>query len=286
MSLFEKAAVSALEFENFDCHPLMAWVRSNDYYAPVAACVLYYVTIFYVIPAVRPKKSGALAKHGFAIWSLGLSIFSGVGIYNAIPYLYRMLQKEGLKHMVCSDHMMTGPKSDPDVSCYGPVGNVMTMFMLSKFPELMDTFFLAWMGKPVILLHWYHHITVLLYSWFAFEVATPSAVIFGTVNYTVHTIMYFYFFASTYTKSLGFMRMPITSMQLSQMVVGCVIVMYSYYQAYYTPEGCSKSYTATHYFVLCFGIYGSYFVLFAQLFYNSYIKKKSPKKLAVKPKKQ
>ena len=39
----------------------------------------------------------------------------------------------------------------------------MYMFMLSKFPELVDTVLLVLRGRPVPFLHWYHHITVLLY---------------------------------------------------------------------------------------------------------------------------
>lgn len=40
-----------------------------------------------------------------------------------------------------------------------------TMFVLSKVPELGDTIFIVLRKQPLIFLHWYHHATVLVYSW-------------------------------------------------------------------------------------------------------------------------
>merc|ERR1711991_495069 len=141
--------------------------------------------------------------------------------------------------------------------------------MLSKFPELLDTFFLVYMRKPVAFLHWYHHATVLLYCWFAYKNATPSAVIFATMNYCVHSVMYLYFGVATYTRALSFMRMPITMMQLSQMALGVGLTLVTYVYAH-DGEGCSATYTGSGFFPFCAALYGTYLVLFAQLFYKSY----------------
>lgn len=39
------------------------------------------------------------------------------------------------------------------------------MFVFSKVPELGDTVFIILRKRPLIFLHWYHHVTVLLYTW-------------------------------------------------------------------------------------------------------------------------
>lgn len=60
------------------------------------------------------------------------------------------------------------------------------MFVLSKLPELGDTVFIVLRKKPLIFLHWYHHITVLLYTWYSFTEYTSSARWFVVMNYCVH----------------------------------------------------------------------------------------------------
>ena len=240
--------------EAFDCKHLLAWVRANEWHAPVIACVSYVLLIFVIIPAIRWKVAPGYVKHLFALWNLILSIFSTFGFAIGAPYVYRQLSTHGLQHLVCSDKLMLGTKDD-DAACYGTIGFAMSLFMLSKFPELGDTFFLAGMKKPLSFLHWYHHITVLLYSWFAYTNATPTAVTFGTINFGVHSVMYFYFCFANYTRKLGFMRKPITTIQLLQMAIGVSLTLLAYY--FQQTTGCSATYTDSGFYLFCSCIYGS-----------------------------
>lgn len=43
--------------------------------------------------------------------------------------------------------------------------------------------------------HRYHHITVLLYCWHAYATRASSGLYFIAMNYSVHAVMYFYYFA-------------------------------------------------------------------------------------------
>ena len=45
----------------------------------------------------------------------------------------------------------------------GSCGLWVALFIYSKVPELIDTLFLILRSREVIFLHWYHHITVLLF---------------------------------------------------------------------------------------------------------------------------
>jgi hypothetical protein len=42
------------------------------------------------------------------------------------------------------------------------------LFILSKFPELVDKFFIVARRRPLLFLHWYHHVAVLLYCWHSY----------------------------------------------------------------------------------------------------------------------
>ena len=272
--------------QDFSCKPLLELVRKNQWYAPIIAVVAYLLAIFVIIPLVRPTKCPTLiSRHGFALWNFFLAAFSWVGVAAAVPYLYRQLRTKGFQYMVCSDKMMLGSRED-DASCYGFIGLMMCLFMLSKFPELIDTVFLAFMGKKIMFLHWYHHITVLLYSWFAFEAAIPTSVFFATVNYSVHSVMYFYFGASIYTKRLSFLRKPITSIQILQMVWGMILAVtaYLYSEGIIGDGTCSQSYRNSHFFYSCFVLCASYFVLFTKLYVDNYIRKSSSRAAASKVK--
>ena len=59
------------------------------------------------------------------------------------------------------------------------------LFIYSKMPELLDTAFLTFQKKPVIFLHWFHHVTVLLYCWHAYHHQVSSGLWFASMNYCV-----------------------------------------------------------------------------------------------------
>ena len=47
----------------------------------------------------------------------------------------------------------------------GPSGFWVMLFIFSKLPELIDTVFIVLRKRQLIFLHWYHHVTVLLFCW-------------------------------------------------------------------------------------------------------------------------
>jgi len=147
----------------------------------------------------------------------------------------------------------------------GSTGLWVQLFVFSKIPELIDTFFIVARRTPLIFLHWYHHVTVLLYCWHSYAYEAPQALYFIAMNYSVHAIMYGYYFLmaiaakdSALKKFLRSIAGMITAMQLSQMVVG-IIVQVSSMMVF---EDGSKTCALNKENLIAGGLmYGSYFLV-------------------------
>jgi elongation of very long chain fatty acids protein 6 len=120
--------------------------------------------------------------------------------------------------------------------------------------------------KKLILLHWYHHASVLLASWHTMVTHSPAGIIYTTVNYGVHAIMYLYYFLmAVKCKPKWFRPQWITIAQISQMVVGCIISICAFSLVH--REDCwAKFENNTGILVM----YASYFLLFSQFFLNRF----------------
>lgn len=65
---------------------------------------------------------------------------------------------------------------------------------MSKVMEFGDTFFIVFRKSPLPFLHWYHHVSVCIFAWYALT-TEPSALStwFAGMNFAVHTVMYTYY---------------------------------------------------------------------------------------------
>jgi len=203
-------------------------------------------------------------RKAMAAWNLFLSVYSGISVLRSLPVFQRLLTVS-LRDNLCTD---------PETLYGGSMYLWTILFVLSKFFELFDTFFIVVHKKPLIFLHWYHHITVLLYCWIAWQEKTPSAAFFGPVNASVHTIMYFYYFLMAIKmKPKWFNPVWITVFQIAQMVMGVSVSLMSAYY-YSTDETCAVSKTTL---ISASLMYGSYLYLFAAFFVKRYFSKSSKK---------
>jgi hypothetical protein len=149
----------------------------------------------------------------------------------------------------------------------GPTGLWVGLFIYSKIPELIDTVFLVLQKKNVIFLHWFHHVTVLLYCWHSYHHMVSPGIWFVAMNYTVHSVMYaYYFFTGIGFKKTARSIAPwITAMQLSQMLMGATVTGTA---AYYREK--NDCFTDPANYKLGLAMYVSYAVLFGVLFNDLY----------------
>uniref|UniRef100_A0A0A9XLR2 Elongation of very long chain fatty acids protein n=1 Tax=Lygus hesperus TaxID=30085 RepID=A0A0A9XLR2_LYGHE len=122
----------------------------------------------------------------------------------------------------------------------GTVGAFVGAFILSKIPEMVDTVFLVLQKKKLIFLHWYHHVTVMLFCWHAYCHPIASGLVFAGMNYAVHSIMYLYYFLCScgYRSTIRPIAPLITCLQIAQMMIGLFVEIYSLYHIYISGLGC------------------------------------------------
>ena len=253
------------------------WTRwtSEHWVIPLSSCVVYLIMVFF-LPGIMEAKAKLRLQPVVIVWNFGLSFFSVCGLVYCVPHLLfgeeAGLFTRGFHASVCSHASTYG---------FGKVGFFVYLFIYSKLAELLDTLWLVLRKSPVILLHWYHHVTVLLYCWHAYSVRIGTGLWFASMNYTVHAIMYFYFGLTqcgpggrAFAKKFA---MLITSMQLTQMVIGIVVTVASViYHAY-----GATCYVSLFNSALGLVMYTSYFILFLQLFLNHYVFNKKTSKKAL-----
>mmetsp|Transcript_16804 Transcript_16804/g.23934 ORF Transcript_16804/g.23934 Transcript_16804/m.23934 type:complete len:297 (+) Transcript_16804:249-1139(+) len=255
----------------FDPIPVRDWMKSHSF-VPVTAVVLYGVFIIWGQAYFKNRKA-LNWRSAMSAWNLFLSVFSTIGLFRTLPTFLHNITTKSLRDNLCDD-----PESSFGS---GATGLWVQLFVLSKFPELLDTLFIVIHKKPLIFLHWYHHITVLLYCWHSYTTSAPSGFFFTVMNYAVHAIMYgYYYLTSAKLKPKWFNAVYITYAQIAQMFAGVAITLASFY--YYLTEkrseGEDKCFVGRNNTIAAIVMYGSYLLLFVQFFFRRYRKNRADKK--------
>lgn len=239
-----------------------------DYFDVMVYFEVLYVLMVFLGPKAMANREPFQLKPLVAAWNLFLTIFSLCGTFGVGTLLMFMLEDRGMYETTC--------RFDKYFIYDGELSFWLMAFLLSKIPEMIDTLFLVLTKKPIIFLHWYHHLTVAIFCWYAGLSLIPSGLWFAGMNYAVHTVMYLYYFlcALGLRKVIRPIAPLITAAQLLQMIVGTAVVLYTFYYSYFTEQGCEVDRRTIRMGV---GMYGSYFVLFAALFIRLYMSKGAKK---------
>ena len=198
-----------------------------------------------------------------AMWSGALAFFSILGAVRTAPEVYHSLFKRSFQYSVCIPSFQYEP----------PSSFWLFLFVHAKALELGDTVFIVLRKQQLIFLHWYHHITVLIYCYYSLGQDIGPARYFCFINFTIHSLMYSYYAL----KALKFpvpkwINVVITLLQLFQMMVGVFI---NFMIVVYQSKGLMCNLSTL--IVMTFIMYGSYFVLFAHFFHTAYMKPKTSK---------
>jgi elongation of very long chain fatty acids protein 6 len=193
-----------------------------------------------------------------------------------MPYLLGSILAKPYECTVCDDPLNSWGS--------GPCGLWVMLFIYSKIPELVDTVFIVVRKKPLIFLHWYHHVTVLMFCWSAYSTMAASGLYFVAMNFTVHALMYgYYCLQALNVCPKSFPAILITLSQIAQMFVGTGVCISCWYYLY-QDRPCANDLKNLIGGAL---MYGSYLYLFCEFAVRRYAtssskksKKDAEKKLA------
>eukprot|EP00922_Rhytidocystis_sp_ex-Travisia-forbesii_P048992 GHVS01072926.1.p1 GENE.GHVS01072926.1~~GHVS01072926.1.p1 ORF type:complete len:433 (-),score=52.09 GHVS01072926.1:688-1986(-) len=264
-------------YSNFEVsfHGGTTMVYNRTFYGIGATTVgLYLLFIYFGKKCMKNRKPFDLQKP-LKYWNLILAIFSLCGTIRIVPHLLYVLHKFGFVTSICC----------PPVYIYGhgAAGLWVLLFTYSKYVELIDTVFIVLRKKQLGFLHWYHHSTVLLYTWDSYCVEQPCGLYFVAMNYSVHTVMYFYFFMAAQSKKRLSWGVFVTVAQITQMFVGVAITLVSLYYVHAYPVQLSWTlddvaeplkhgvYIFKGNLICGMLMYSTYFYLFAEFFLNRYL---------------
>eukprot|EP00462_Mataza_sp_D1_P005481 CAMPEP_0175119574 /NCGR_PEP_ID=MMETSP0087-20121206/139_1 /TAXON_ID=136419 /ORGANISM="Unknown Unknown, Strain D1" /LENGTH=274 /DNA_ID=CAMNT_0016400921 /DNA_START=47 /DNA_END=868 /DNA_ORIENTATION=- len=254
---YPQLGVLYTQFEK-DVTGLDVWpgILEKHWWVPLY-CVAVYIIFIVVGPIVMAKRKRFELRLPLQLWNLLLCTFSFCGAVRTVPHLLSLIHDEGLYYSICHD----------PVHSYGAkASGVWTiLFILSKIPELFDTFFIVMRKSNLIFLHWYHHITVLLFCWHSLVTKSSAGLYFISMNYSVHAVMYFYYFLSSCRIRVSWGKF-VTVFQISQMAVGIAVncLIFKYWSE---NKECL---VAKENFVAGLVMYASYFVLFGLFYLHRY----------------
>lgn len=141
-------------------------------------------------------------------------------------------------------------------------------WLIPGFCLVGDTAFVVLRKQKLLFLHWYHHITVLLYSWYSYKDMVAGGGWFMTMNFAVHALMYSYYAA----RAAG-LRVPrpfavlITTAQIAQMTMGLAVSVLVYRWMQHGGD-CPSHLDNITWAAL---MYLSYLLLFSNFFYHTYL---------------
>lgn len=182
---------------------------------PLTCVTVYLLAIFFGRRYMATRERFNL-RYQLAGWNLFLSTFSFCGAFRTVPHLLANIGSMSLGETICRPAGADWGE--------GACGLWVQLFIFSKIPELWDTFYIVARCRPLLFLHWYHHVTVLLYCWHSYATEAPQALYFVAMNYSVHAVMYgYYCLMALKMKPKWLPPWLITVAQISQMVVGTAV---------------------------------------------------------------
>lgn len=242
----------------------------------IVSIALVYVGIVFWFrkpssPALPTKDKAATSTNAEPAWAFIL------GVHNALLLALSVIMMLGsgktvLHEIWAGNHLFC----DSGSIYWGPHASNLSfwlyVFFLSKVYELLDTALLVLRGRPVKLLHWYHHVLTLIVCWVGNETQTTYSIYAMLSNTMVHSLMYFYYAYHSFTGKRLWWARYLTLLQLGQFATNAILMCVWVYLDQTVEGGCSGNYWGI---AVCMWAMVSYFLLFKSMYSSRYNSKEA-----------
>ncbi|CAG0887944.1 unnamed protein product [Cyprideis torosa] len=250
--------------KSLDDFALRQGILMHDYWwLSLSIAAIYVVAIFSGQRWMRDRKPYDLTR-ALIVWNWSLAIFSLLAGIRGWIYFFGEITTGTLDELLCYPGAFQKPQA-PGCAGY-PIW--MWAFVFSKLLELGDTFFIVVRKRPLIFLHYYHHISVLVCILYGYGQGVAVGLIFCMVNALVHFFMYSYYaLRSMRIKLPKIVSMTLTAMQIFQMLVALGVnwktqlISRTMPNCTYTPQVAFLGYF----------FFATYALLFLHYFYKAYL---------------
>ncbi|XP_027733842.1 elongation of very long chain fatty acids protein 3 [Empidonax traillii] len=174
---------------------------------------IYLILVFGIQHFMKERRAYHL-RTPLTLWSFGLTLFSVIGAWRVWKQIAFLLLTKGFKQSVCSRSVYVHPVSKLWIC----------LFVLSKLVEMGDTVFIVLRKKKLTFVHWYHHLTAAVVSWYTYNAMVPGIGWVIALNFSIHALTYSYYtVTATGTRVPSSIAIIITTSQMVQMT-GFVIL--------------------------------------------------------------
>lgn len=203
---------------------------STELQSAVIAVAVYLAIVAVLRNRRTPWFAGTAAFTQLAVLhNLALSVVSGAMLLGAsVAIIETALSTHDLRGTLCVPRGGTLP---------GAMKFWLYIFYASKFWEFLDTPLLIFRGRPLTLLHVWHHASVPLevFAWLRFEMALG---LYGMwFNTLVHFFMYAYFAMHLLNIRVSW-KQTLTTLQIVQFCVSFAFLLPWFYLHVSTENGC------------------------------------------------
>lgn len=243
--------------EKFDEPAAKRWVEDH-FYLTLQISLVYVLVVFGTKFLMRNRAPFSLFVP-LNTWNFILAVFSIVGTIKLTPEFVSTVYTHGFEGSYCHVRDFTS----------GNNGYWVWLFIVSKMFELMDTVFLVLRKRPLMFLHWYHHILTMIYAFFSYPL-TPGFNRWGIyLNFFVHAFMYsYYFLRSMKIHVPGVVAKLITTLQILQFIISVGVLLHLAVLIFLKHVQCDFN---PRIFVLATFMDVTYLLLFINFFLQSYV---------------